>query len=1413
MKSVNLLDCKDLRACDAYFATKLCPGALIGDIELTAEQVAHLGKVISDELEKKPPSINQSPSVAIFLAWMGIFYYQDGNYWTPVLEALGLPQGQVKWQTQLGDVFLRVIAKYGLLNIDSANWLRYTTPILAHGYVPSYYLDSYFRDGLLTIYKNMVRDGQSINRDQVEAMVVNWRQDCQGYLQLRAEQDNLDKEELQLHLFQQALNHQDELVLCERLLREKVDSVDLSELLDLPDDWLITAEEEKRMLQQQNDQLCSLLEQAQGSLESAEFLAGELEDLNELIANVARSLFADWDSSNSDLVMKIPLAEAKELAGDYFSLVAPFKGILGRLLRLLMPKRYKQAVTAEHQLRGLFRPMQIRENILPGLVEGLAELQGLLARHHEMCNAHKEQESAWEEVAAESALLAKEADLGELQERLDAISKEIVSYKMRVVKLGQGKYETGEDFVAQQREIHRKMNSIRSSVSGDLHTLLACLPIIENYDKKSLQNSIIRVRKLQLQCSNKLKVYTNPMYSLIESTRALILEGGDRTISFVYNSLLKMQALDKRIDSQEIILPARIATAMEKWWHDYGQGLIEEVHSEQDDSGRETGGGIFRKPFVHLDTLDYDVKVQFPGQHIEGDLSEASFIVQGESGSRKETNINLRKTEGGYKTEQVEIVLGPEETYTFDFSYGGELRTWEAHGPGWDKFCMLFNNRRQLVEGFRLPDSEAWIIAPAEFSIEPAEVIREQAKLLGAWSGYVCIFADLEGVDVILVRSGQNIDILKRQSSLLPTLLGGDLAAGITTDTGLPVYVGGLPGLAFSVTHLEELRHYGVKLVYEEKDKYISLSDLKLVVSKDNAVYVELKDLLRDVYGLAQINLIYRGGKVIWSGKCAVVPDLQVGFNKDVYIPVVEEPEKGRMTISAQVPLSFSIDSPGIGIGASENKSLAEFPSFCTTLTGELFYPLQGFNIKVCIDVPCIRWRLKGAGGWNAVAKEIWHEDIGEIEVKVPSSIDGLVRLSLEEDRQVIPGPVKNGIATFNLCSFLDSLRTSRTDVLEVKLSVIDVSCVLFSIRTQWRVVNIGVNNWEEGDLRIVRLNWTDLGKASNRVLRLWPQDIPAATMSHFTVKDGASQLKIVAPLKSLPAGSYLLQFDVDNPWSNEEATRPEAGLMNCHEIVLGEIWDVSTFEWRLQGERVWRVIPSAIWHEDLGIMELLVPSGFSGNLRLKHTGQVQPSILANDNMLVFDLTQFYEAVLSSDSPSVIQIQCGTVRYDLFTIHSRWDVQDLVYHIYPDGDKWEFHIIWQEQCNATGRYLRVWPGDFQSFEDWVIPDGDDTKVIVRVPREKYPAGRYIIQFAQGESDKPNLEGRNELYADIPISTGQPGYRTRRSSKRGHKNPVLPEYKCPRHNLILPIGTNRCDICGYKVERHKTWSTSHLLVRR
>src|SRR5690554_3148416 len=113
MKSASLLECGHLRACDEYFSN-LISHTLLGDIVLCAEEIDYLAGLISEELQKPYPRLEQSLSVAVFLVWMGILHYREGNFWTPVYKKLGLPSGQNKWQSTLGGAFLRVINKYQL---------------------------------------------------------------------------------------------------------------------------------------------------------------------------------------------------------------------------------------------------------------------------------------------------------------------------------------------------------------------------------------------------------------------------------------------------------------------------------------------------------------------------------------------------------------------------------------------------------------------------------------------------------------------------------------------------------------------------------------------------------------------------------------------------------------------------------------------------------------------------------------------------------------------------------------------------------------------------------------------------------------------------------------------------------------------------------------------------------------------------------------------------------------------------------------------------------------------------------------------------------------------------------------------------------------------------------------------------
>lgn len=71
------------------------------------------------------------------------------------------------------------------------------------------------------------------------------------------------------------------------------------------------------------------------------------------------------------------------------------------------------------------------------------------------------------------------------------------------------------------------MSAIQSAFKGDLPAMLSCQSNVIDYDEKELHDNLVRARKQIKACNDKLKLYINPLYTLIEAPRALIFQGGD----------------------------------------------------------------------------------------------------------------------------------------------------------------------------------------------------------------------------------------------------------------------------------------------------------------------------------------------------------------------------------------------------------------------------------------------------------------------------------------------------------------------------------------------------------------------------------------------------------------------------------------------------------------------------------------------------------------------------------------------------------------------------------------------------------------------------------------------------------------------------------------------------------------------
>lgn len=1169
-----LLKCNNLSACDEYFNEKVNNGFL-GDLEPGEGEIDHLSGLIARELKKPLLNLQESLSVAVFLVWMGWLHYQEGNYWGPVYQNMGLPPEQLKWQSVLGNTFLQVVRKYNLYDFQGK--LPYIIPILAHGYVPNWHLESYFEDVILAIYKNQEKFELQIKREEIEHLISSWWSDYDGYEKYQSKVAILELVENKLNNILEALKHKDSLLRLQSLQNKLINKIELNELLTFPEDWLDKKELEKTELKEHYN---SLLNWKEGQ-QIIETKNTELKLLERDIKEVAEQILQDWDKNLTDPILNLPVSEISELIEKIKVSQRMLVGLRGWLLHLFAPAKYRRFCGYRQRLEEFLNPLPIKYRFLvnPCLIlpQVLPKLQDLLKQYSIAVSELSELNNTLREAIAINEGLYTE-DLEELRARLDKLTQELKEYKSKLVVLGKGDFEEGKEKLTEQRNLRREINLLWTQVPGNTDTLLNYLPIIGKYaDAKKLERRLIRTRKRIKEAREHLKIFKNPLYTLNESTRVFILQGKEKAIEFIYESLVLIDGFQKSKTERKSLIPNRIKKAMLHWWEQKGKGLLE-MALEEKAREREVevnSGLIIRKPVIKFDSINKEVKVILPRQPV-GKKADAWFYVLGESEQSQKMILPLVVEKDVYWSEATELVLEhPEPIFHLLFQCDNVIRPWQINGIGRDDFCMLFDKQGELVIDGQLPVDGVYIITPVGSSVDPVEVVREQ--LSDYWSDYEYRYIDLENVDVVVVKTGEDISIYKRLAQLQPMLLSQNALHGITAGYSM-IYQEQLPNLLFSINHPEEMQFYGLRIdVPGQETIFKPLNELKTIVDKDNVVYVSLTGLVEKKYGLYKVTLEKRGN-ILWSERCAVIPDLKFIFDQQAYKLQDNFKEMGKLKFCSIYKCEFIPDSMASALLRMISPNIVEFDTRQNDIQGSLvFHFEQKFTIDVNIQIPVIRWRHLNAN-WKAETEEIWHEDLGDIEVKIPIVVKKPINLSVGGGKQVISSLVRQGIAIFNLRRFSDTLFESDKSLQEIILSCSKTeihSFVIMRVRTRWQVKKINLIQRLQDDNRHLLLEWQDLGRAINRVVRFWPLNIPDINPIEQAIPDDVNRINITVPVNLMPPGRYRLQLAIVDPWSNDIASIPEQATENCKDI------DIGTKEEQLKTYLGKRLEIVAFYHKD----------------------------------------------------------------------------------------------------------------------------------------------------------------------------------------------------------------------------------------
>lgn len=1145
--STPLLRCTNLKLCDKYFGIVL-KGDLLGDLEPKGGELQHLSKIIARELKERPTNIQGSISMAIFLVWIGYLHYQEGNYWGPVYRKLELPDEQAKWQGILGATFLKAVKEHDLY--DFRGGLSYVIPILAHGYIPNCYLNNFATNVLLPIYTDWKQAHLEIGWDEVKHLVTSWREEFTEYEKYSAKINDYTNKEKKLKDMCAAWHHKDLLAKLKRQQDELICTQELTDLLSVSQLQLAKLENRKAELEMLLERMSSY-GNARVSYRTRE---QTLKALDKEIVTVAAKIFENWHSDFADLIMDLSLRRAKTLVEN----VEMQPGILFRIrlffYRLFVPAKYKRLSRKKSQLEELVAPLHIKEDVLehPNLVllNTIQHLQELLRKYDQVALALAEAGAALEEMATACRGMHTD-DKTVVRRELDKITQELSRYKTKLVQLGKGCPEDGKEILATQKELRRNISRLRAQLSQDADVLIQYLPRVEKETGiDDFEAQLGRISELKKEVNEKAKAFRNPLYQLNESTRVFIFQGGEAAIQFIHESLLLIEHLQKNNSGDKVALPCRIKNYIKKWWESEGKEAYEATIVGAEREKRRKTKSLVRGPVLKFDSIREQIMVSLPPQPVNR-KERASFYIEGNSGPKQKITLLLfrDKETDVLWSEAAEFPLSrPQQQYVFLFICGDIRRSWKYSGIGPDNPHLLFDRQGKLLQDKALPDDGVYLIAPIGSSTDPAGAIREQ--MVGQWSGYEYRYIDTQ---VLMVRTDGVLSIYKGRQQLQPQLLPGVMLEGIDSE-GAPVFLGWLPDLVFSVQQPEEVPFYGIRFDRNNESKFFPLKGLDAVRVKDDIVHTHLDTLNQGKYGHYKITLV-KSGNILWQADCAVIPDLQPKFDRRVYKVQGKDREKGRLEFCCRNKCEFVPTMEADQTVTSVSPQVVEFDTRQNVIKGSLIcYLKEQVSLNINAHIPAVRWRLQDAD-WKATVEEIWYEDLGVIEIKVPPAAGTEIKLSLEDGMQILTSRVHRNIAVFDLNQFSDTLRGSDKPVQKITMSCKNEEIppfILFRVRTRWQVEDIKVTQRLETGKRNLIVEWKELGKSSNRVLRFWPLNMPGVDYIETDVPDGCCSIETEVEAARMPPGLYRLELTMYDPWSSDAAVAPRPGTPNCQDIDIG---------------------------------------------------------------------------------------------------------------------------------------------------------------------------------------------------------------------------------------------------------------------
>ncbi len=527
-------------------------------------------------------------------------------------------------------------------------------------------------------------------------------------------------------------------------------------------------------------------------------------------------------------------------------------------------------------------------------------------------------------------------------------------------------------------------------------------------------------------------------------------------------------------------------------------------------------------------------------------------------------------------------------------------REWSLRGPDDDHPWLAFDAEagRQLNSRTRLPARPLWLLIAPEVTLEAVPpnplFIRERLpELPGGWYGWQAYEVDLARVTSLILHSPQGnprVSVRQEATPLRLKLVGGRRWS--PPDATVPLYSGEPPRLRIPwVQDADprqlsrwrlELRPEGralpaepVQTTFEALADRLTSTPSSGKPASQRALELPLTHLLGErPIGRYRLRLRDPRGRSA-TLRFGIVPYLRITGHEPLYLP---DPQQGGPRVSlvvetdAWTKAELRSPNPDLGLtlvdrGKGTHRYQVKLPPDCTEISLRLVRRLpQEDSVSFSLRIPIhrLRWQLvlhpdsAVSSPWRDRTVSVGLDELAQsaspyLLVDLPGPGMGArlrlhlldaddTLLSLPEVPQSSRRPSRS--RRFDLRLVQDTLRQSRSPAIRGELIIEGlpdregpVTLPVLHFARGIHVDRVRVTRRQEGGKTYVDLAWEPEVPLNKRRVRLWPLTRPWAKPVSVPIPDAArSRHTFSTEDEVLPAGEYLVEFTVDDPWAPRPA-------------------------------------------------------------------------------------------------------------------------------------------------------------------------------------------------------------------------------------------------------------------------------------